>query len=117
MKYIHNRNEVPKIQHYAIMEFSTYTVPGDERSRTHPGHGYPAHTESTCEYIMFEDRAEWEKEVKRREASLGFSKNYVAIQVIPATIQTEIVVNVKESVPTTGGPRWTKNQDGDTEFL
>lgn len=35
---------------YIVIEKHSVWVPGDERSRTHPGHGYPAHYEDT-EYV------------------------------------------------------------------
>lgn len=39
---------------------------GDERSRTHPGHGYPAYTETvdTVTHYVTEDATAWEEEVK-----------------------------------------------------
>ena len=42
---------------------------GDERSRTHPGHGYPAYTESVTEFRSFkskEDFEEWAMHPARR---------------------------------------------------
>jgi len=40
--------DIPEVPHYAILLFSSESVyfPGDERSRTCPGHGYPEHTET-----------------------------------------------------------------------
>lgn len=35
------REDVPTVGHYAIIEFSTITIAGDERSRTHPGMAIP----------------------------------------------------------------------------
>ncbi len=32
---------------YMVLIHGHITVPGDERSRTHPGHGYPEHTVDT----------------------------------------------------------------------
>lgn len=41
-------NDVPSGPHFAVIIYDTQSVyiPGDERSRTAPGHGYPAHNES-----------------------------------------------------------------------
>ncbi len=38
---------------YIVIEKSSYHVPGDERSRTHPGHGYPAHDVDTDNVVRF----------------------------------------------------------------
>jgi len=70
---VRNR-EIPKHPHYAVVVVTkgSVHVPGDERSRTNPGHGYPAHDVDyhDVEYIPFENteagHAEWKKELKRR---------------------------------------------------
>ena len=38
---------MPQTPHYAVLVYKVrrITIPGDERSRTHPGHGYPEHTD------------------------------------------------------------------------
>jgi hypothetical protein len=51
--YPHSPNEIPDEEHFAIIKFKSITIPGDERSRTHPGHGYPESTETIVEYIAF----------------------------------------------------------------
>ena len=98
MKWIHNKDEVPKEPHYAIIEFSSYYVEGDERSRTNPGHGYPGHSENKAEYIVFDSKEEWEGEVQKRMYSkfTGSGQNFVAVKVIPASVQTQIHVKVDE---------------------
>lgn len=65
------RNDIPDGPHYAIMLIgkSSVHVPGDERSRTNPGHGYPAHTDTydNIDYYAFSnnEREEWEEKVKK----------------------------------------------------
>jgi len=67
-------SSVPDGEHFVILEFSSFMVPGDERSRTHPGHGYPEHTETTVQYVVYGDRASWEAEIKKRmTATLVYS--------------------------------------------
>lgn len=46
MKRINDPSEIPAVQHFAVLIYKThsYYVPGDERSRTNPGHGYPGGT-------------------------------------------------------------------------
>ena len=45
MKRVNSPDDIPDTDHYAVLVYKTTSthVPGDERSRTHPGHGYPAH--------------------------------------------------------------------------
>jgi hypothetical protein len=96
MKWIHNKSEVPKEPHFAIIEFSQYYVEGDERSRTNPGHGYPGHSESKCEYIVFDNELEWKADIDKRMTSpYGNKDNFVAIRATPATIGLHTSVNIK----------------------
>src|SRR3989304_8144426 len=79
---ISDSKKFPKDEHYAMIIFKTKSIhhEGDERSRTNPGHGYPAHTEevSNHEYHAFEKteagKLEWEKSLKD---SYGKNKNVV----------------------------------------
>lgn len=57
-KYVKQPSEIPTTEHWAILTSESVTIPGDERSRTAPGHGYPEHTEnylSYAAYLKFED--------------------------------------------------------------
>ncbi len=67
LKQVEKSSDVPKDHHYAILVYKTQSVfiPGDERSRTHPGHGYPEHTETfgTFEHYVTKDKVLWEKAV------------------------------------------------------
>ena len=44
---------VPRQEHWVILCNATINIPGDERSRTAPGHGYPAHARSYLEYRAY----------------------------------------------------------------
>jgi hypothetical protein len=59
---VHNIQQ--KGPHFAVLVFSneSVTIPGDERSRTSPGHGYPEHTQTyeTVEYYATINQSEWE---------------------------------------------------------
>ena len=80
MIYCHSPSDVPQSEHWVIVEFVAITIPGDERSRTNPGHGYPEHSESVCKYIAFTDRGLWEKEIMRRH-QLAYQTKFVAFRV------------------------------------
>jgi hypothetical protein len=45
----------PTRDHFAVVETVNTTVPGDERSRTDPGHGYAEHTSVSQLYHAFDD--------------------------------------------------------------
>lgn len=77
-KRIGRPSDFPEGPHLAIIDFGSIYIPGDERSRTHPGHGYPASTETTVEYIVWkiEDRHLWEYEITEREKD---HKSYIAL--------------------------------------
>lgn len=102
MKQAKNPSDIPEGHHYAIIIFksSTVHIPGDERSRTNPGHGYPASTEtySTNEYSFTHNRDEWVKEIQKMEKnnSLGgwhSKEHYAALEVVnKASIKVEVVV-------------------------
>lgn len=94
MKYCHNKSDVPVNQHFAIINFTNVVIPGDERSRTNPGHGYPEHTEHSAEYIAFTDENEWKEEIVKRMGQVFGSPNFVAIRVAPASIKTEYNITV-----------------------
>lgn len=57
-------SEIPNGPHWAIIQTTSVTIPGDERSRTAPGHGYPEHTESFITYRAFTAIGEWETEIE-----------------------------------------------------
>ncbi len=55
-------SQIPKTPHYAVLINKSQTIyhEGDERSRTNPGHGYPAYSETinSIEYYDFLTHAE-----------------------------------------------------------
>ena len=57
---------------YAALVTKSITIPGDERSRTNPGHGYPEHTEEYFELVTFENKEALEEWVMR--STTGYSK-------------------------------------------
>ena len=76
-----NLKDFPDEPHWAIMTTTSTYVEGDERSRTHPGHGYPGGTVTTVSYHVYLDQSDWEKEVDRRERSPYASDgDYVAFK-------------------------------------
>lgn len=52
---------------YAALIRRTIYIPGDERSRTHPGHGYPASSEEVTDMKKFDSREAMEAWVQEQE--------------------------------------------------
>ena len=75
---------------YAVVVKESVYTPGDERSRTNPGHGYPAETKHFDVFKRFATRAEFERWV-------GFAvKNktaFEAVKVTPLEVTTETKIN------------------------
>jgi len=79
--YVSSKGNMPQKEHYAIMEFDSIFIPGDERSRTNPGHGYPEHSENTIRYIAYDTKENWEAAIRKREESKYGKRDYVAFHV------------------------------------
>lgn len=88
-KYCNTSSDVPKDEHYAIIEFSSIYIPGDERSQTNPGHGYPASSEPVSHYIAFTDKEAWQAEVVEKT---NRKDNFVALHVRPAQVKIQVTV-------------------------
>lgn len=70
---VYDISKIPNGEHWVILEDSSIHIPGDERSRTNPGHGYPESTEHYVSYTAYTDKAEFEAElIHRIEQSRGF---------------------------------------------
>ena len=98
MVRVKEAEKVPQKNHYAILIFTTKSVwvPGDERSKTHPGHGYPEHTDyyETFEYWV----ADTLDKLKAGIALLEKEKDppkYKAIRIVPLEISTKIKIDIK----------------------
>ena len=90
--YCNKKEDIPEKAHYAIIENSSVYIPGDERSRTCPGHGYPASTEYFIRYIAYLDEDEWRKDIaeKVRQNKTDFK----AMKVYPSKINISVNVDI-----------------------
>ena len=97
-KHCTTAEDIPEGPHFAILNFSTVHVPGDERSRTNPGHGYPTYDQSVISYYAYDDETEWKKEVQERQvqAEKGFGPpKFVALKnVTRASVKTTVQVDI-----------------------
>lgn len=78
---------------YAIVTVDSTHVPGDERSRTHPGHGYPEHTVYHPSLQVFTDEAAWKAEIERlAKPASGIVRPFRAFVLTPVSVETAVVV-------------------------
>lgn len=85
--------ELPEGLFYAILRPESVAIPGDERSRTNPGHGYPEHTESYWSLETFANDAEWKKEIERICRS-GLKEDFKAVICKVAKIERTVEINI-----------------------
>lgn len=96
MDYISTKQKARTGPHFAALIFSTVYIPGDERSRTNPGHGYPAENKPVVEYIAFDSRDEMERWVNdlERKAAQYSRKDYQVIEVKPLAVEVKASVSI-----------------------
>ncbi len=92
-KYVHNVADVPKVEHWAIMRGSTVHIPGDERSRTNPGHGYPAENKPVMEYEVYLTTDKF-----RRQLALALFRKESVVGLHVVGTYTEVDLNVDISL-------------------
>lgn len=80
---------------YGIIETTQQHIPGDERSRTHPGHGYPAHTVTHTTFTECESKEEWEALIQRKaNPPYGRPEPFRAIVFKEVSVSTEVKINL-----------------------
>jgi hypothetical protein len=89
MKHVSQKSDLPTSEHLAVLIFSQRYVEGDERSRTHPGHGYPASYENEVKYVAFKSHEELTEWVSKNERA-----SFAVINAVPKTIQTKLSVSL-----------------------
>jgi len=97
--------DIPEGPHFAVHVYKSNSVhvPGDERSRTHPGHGYPAHTATneTFEHWVTTDEAALNAKVaelsKVPKHSYGWKQPVFAVLKVERklTVTTTTTVGIK----------------------
>ncbi len=89
-------SKIPEVEHFAVISEKTTSVyhEGDERSRTHPGHGYPAYTSTitSIEYEVFKSEADLIDWLKWNQNG---AKKFRVIKVTPMTVELNLSIKVK----------------------
>jgi hypothetical protein len=86
MKRVQGPDDVPDGSHFCVIIYGKRSIhiEGDERSRTNPGHGYPAHTEhfDDIEHWVTTERSVLDEFVSIQEMATGSNKKpYVVMEV------------------------------------
>ncbi len=89
--YVKAPNQIPAQEHFALFGSGAHYIPGDERSRTNPGHGYPERTEHFIEYEAYLTKEKLLEAVKER---LESKKAYRVARVVPLTVETTVDVRI-----------------------
>lgn len=96
--YVHTPDQIPNCEHYAIFQGESVTIPGDERSRTNPGHGYPEHTDYHVSYEAYIDRAAFEKAVQERaKPTIGYARTFRIAKITPLEVKIAVSVSIGDS--------------------
>lgn len=64
---------------------------GDERSRTHPGHGYPAWTETVTDLKRFDNEAALTNWIR----VYGKDNTYEVFRCVPVKVSTEVKITIE----------------------
>ncbi len=82
---------------YAALIEDSYHVEGDERSKTNPGHGYPAHDVKYTRVEEFSDEEAMQLWVQQQESKAFSRLKYRIVKCTPMTVSvtTEVKVSVK----------------------
>lgn len=91
--YIPTRTESTNVEKYAVIYSETIHHEGDERSRTNPGHGYPAYTETVETLKTFENEAALKAWIEINNRGYG-SKSFKAIKYVELKVSTEVVISL-----------------------
>jgi hypothetical protein len=83
------RNDMSK-KKYAVLVEASYHVEGDERSRTNPGHGYPAHTVDYISVVKFEDVTALTRWVEEEEARQYGKQKYTVIEYVELEVKKSV---------------------------
>jgi len=91
-------SKIPQGEHWVILENNSIHIPGDERSRTNPGHGYPESTEHVVSYVAYTDKAEFEADLAHQiEQSRGFGGRSVRGIHVSGVYSSKTIIQLAEA--------------------
>ena len=82
---------------YAAIITTTETIPGDQRSRDYPGHGYPTHNVERTTFKKFKDLAAVEEYVRRQDESKFGKDDYILIQYEELEVKKTVSLEIQSA--------------------
>lgn len=97
-KYVSRLEDIPQTECWVIVKSQSVHIPGDERSRTNPGHGYPASTEHyVVVYEVFTDEEAFKADLARSLKDRFSGPDVRGFKMIPYVTKT--VIEVSQAKP------------------
>lgn len=81
--------DIPDGEFEAVLENHSVFIPGDERSRTNPGHGYPAHTEHSMTMLLFQTRQNMIEWIEKQK----YHSNFCVVKVKKIPFQNRVQIS------------------------
>ena len=94
-EFVTAKSKLPTEPHWVILKFSSISIPGDERSRTNPGHGYSAHSVPNVKYDAYLTEEKFLAALQELEERGYTSDSYVALKVEPLKITKTVSVSAE----------------------
>jgi hypothetical protein len=95
-KHVTTIADVPTVEHWAIFKTNSVFIPGDERSRTNPGHGYPAETRHFIAYEAYLTEEKLLQAIKElEEPRYGGRNEYRVAKIVPMKIKKEMSITIE----------------------
>jgi len=93
-KYVSKLEDIPQKECWVIVKASSVFIPGDERSRQAPGHGYPEHTDYYVQvYEVFNDEEAFKGELAHQIKEERFGGTKVrGFKFVPYVTKTTVEV-------------------------
>jgi hypothetical protein len=94
-KFISDPKDIPDIEHWAIIVGDSVHIPGDERSRTNPGHGYPAEDRKFISYQLYLTEEKLLAAIRELESKTYCNKmNYKVVKVTPLKVNIKVDIGL-----------------------
>lgn len=92
--YVTSADKLKAGEHFGIIESSSIYVPGDERSRTNPGHGYPGGSEAVITLKVTDNEAVWKEEIGQLTTARYNYRSFKAVKITVAEVNISVDVKV-----------------------
>lgn len=84
--FVSKPDQLPQGEHWAIIKGISVFIPGDERSKTNPGHGYPESTEHHITYQAYKTEKDFKEafmdEMKNQSTSIWSKSTIKGIHIL-----------------------------------